>query len=77
MPTVESRERPGCKDIRGCGGARSTYGFLVRCGPLFDANSDANKPTKTLRGWAAVNVMASLAVGLAAVWLGTLAGRQV
>lgn len=28
-------------------------------------------------GWAAVNVVASLAVGLAAVWLGTLAGRQI
>jgi CrcB protein len=28
-------------------------------------------------GWAAVNVIASLIVGLAAVWLGTLAGRQV
>jgi CrcB protein len=28
-------------------------------------------------GWAATNVVASLAVGLAAVWLGTLAGRQV
>lgn len=28
-------------------------------------------------GWAAANVMASLTVGLAAVWLGTLTGRQV
>lgn len=28
-------------------------------------------------GWAAVNVLASFSVGLAAVWLGTLAGRQV
>lgn len=28
-------------------------------------------------GWAAVNVVASVVAGLAAVWLGTLAGRQV
>lgn len=28
-------------------------------------------------GWAAVNVIASLAVGLVAVWLGSAAGRQI
>lgn len=28
-------------------------------------------------GWAAVNVISSLAIGLMAVWLGTLAGRHV
>ena len=28
-------------------------------------------------GWAAINVVASLVAGLAAVWLGMLAGRQV
>lgn len=28
-------------------------------------------------GWAAVNVLASLIVGLVAVWLGTLTGRQI